>query len=71
MFEKIIQGFLMSLIVAVIAMPVALWGGFVFMIGVGALHGWIPAVPTIGYWTAVLVAYAVSVLSPLGSSASK
>lgn len=40
----------------------ALVSGAVLMFAVAAIHShWIPAVPLIGYWTAVLVAFAVNV----------
>jgi len=30
-------------------------GGLEIMLGVGAVHGWLPVVPTVGYWSAVLI----------------
>jgi len=46
----------------VIGIPFSMITGWVLMLGVGAVHGWIPAVPTVGYWTAVLITYAISVV---------
>lgn len=35
--------------------------GWLFMLAVGIIHAeWIPALPTIGYWWAVLVVYLLS-----------
>jgi hypothetical protein len=36
----------------------ALLGGWFFMLGVGVVHAeWLPQVPTLGYWWAVLIGY--------------
>jgi hypothetical protein len=36
----------------------ALFGGWFFMLGVGVVHAeWLPQVPTLGYWWAVLIGY--------------
>lgn len=45
----LIQGFLL-----------ALSSGFMFMLAVGVVHHeWLPALPTLGYWWAVLISYLI------------
>jgi len=46
----------------VIGIPFSFVTGWAFMLGVGAVHGWIHAVPTVGYWTSVLITYAIGVV---------
>lgn len=66
-FEKILTGFGKLLFVMILGVPFAFLSGLILMVSVGAVHGWIPAVPTVGFWTAVLIAYGLSVLSPFGT----
>lgn len=41
---------------------VSLMAGFWFMLAVGVIHHeWIPALPTLGYWWSVLIAYLLRV----------
>jgi len=51
--KKATQGCITGLCVSILG---ALWGGWMLMIAVGVAHsGWLPNLPTIGYWTAVLI----------------
>ncbi len=51
----------------------ALLGGLLFMLAVGVMHAeWLPGLPTIGYWWAVLIAYLLrGALALNGVSSSK
>lgn len=57
MFETAFKATISALITMFLMIPFALLGGWALMIGIGAVHGWIPAVPTAGYWTSVVIAY--------------
>lgn len=54
--------FLNKLFVALITgFLVALTSGWMFMLAVGVIHDhWLPQVPTLGYWWAVLIAWLLS-----------
>jgi hypothetical protein len=62
-------GFLLTMFVVVVAG--ALFGGWIFMLTVGVVHGeWLPMMPTIGYWSAVKVSAMLSLLFGLALGAS-
>jgi hypothetical protein len=62
-------GFLLTMLVVVVAG--ALFGGWIFMLTVGVVHGeWLPMMPTIGYWSAVKVSAMLSLLFGLALGAS-
>lgn len=66
---KTLQGCITGLITTAIG---ALVDGWMLMLGVGILHAeWWPAMPTIGYWWAVLAVYLLrGVFSPQPSKAT-
>lgn len=61
--NKILRKFLVRLILSPL---IALMSGFWFMIAVGIAHSeWLPQLPTIGYWWAVLIVFLLcGVFSP-------
>lgn len=69
MFEVIGKAFVGIISVFFIGMASAFINGLVLMLGVGAVHHWLPAVPTVGYWSAVLIAWATRTV--VGSTHSK
>lgn len=55
----------------VVVVAGALFGGWIFMLTVGVVHGeWLPMMPTIGYWSAVKVSAMLSLLFGLALGAS-
>jgi hypothetical protein len=40
----------------------AAMNGYIVMIGMGVAHSWIPAIPTIGFWGAVMICLTVRTL---------
>jgi hypothetical protein len=69
MFESIGKAFVGTISVTAIGFMSAFPNGLILMLGVGAVHGWLPAVPTTGYWTSVLIAWATRTV--IGSTHSK
>jgi hypothetical protein len=55
------------LIFVAAAMVAQFVAAIAFMLGVGAVHTWIPAVPTVGYVEAVVIVAMSYVLSLLGT----
>jgi drug/metabolite transporter (DMT)-like permease len=63
---KFMQGCVTAIVTSVLR---ALLGGWLLMLAIGiAHHDWLPQLPTIGYWPAVLI-YAV--LPSFGGSSKK
>jgi len=72
MFEFIGKAVAGIVSVAVIGAAAAFLNGSILMLGIGAAHGWIPAIPTAGYWSCVLIAYATRLMFAVqASSGSK
>jgi hypothetical protein len=57
--------------VALAAVLGALFAGWILMLSVGAIHGWIPAVPTMGLLTSMMIAYGVIVVGRLVTADDK